>query len=235
MKNFDLISKQYFDNSDKVIINPLFERWPFRAIFIGGSGTGKTNAVMNLLLGSFIHFDKLYLIAPSDEQDKYKYLILQLQLIANIQGCNLDDIFYLGKSINDIPDIDSLDKTQQNLFIFDDLASERNQQPIVNMFIRARHANCSLIYLTQSWALCPKNLRRQLDYFMLFKMSERSDVETLCKEHADNREQFMKAYDTVTANRFQFLMLDKLTSDPNKRLRNNFGLYPIGELEPSDD
>ena len=56
------------------------EEWPFipdhpyRIIIIGGSGSGKTNALINLI-NEQNHIDKIYLYARDLSEPKYEYLI----------------------------------------------------------------------------------------------------------------------------------------------------------------
>ena len=56
------------------------EKWPYipdhpyRIIIIGGSGSGKTNALINLINGQN-DIDKMYLYARDLSEPKYEYLI----------------------------------------------------------------------------------------------------------------------------------------------------------------
>ena len=56
------------------------EKWPYipdhlyRIIIIGGSGSGKTNALINLI-NEQNDFDKIYLYAKDLSEPNYKYLI----------------------------------------------------------------------------------------------------------------------------------------------------------------
>ena len=47
---------------------------PYRILIIAGSGTGKTNAILNLLHNQQ-GIDKIYLYAKDPYEDKYQYLI----------------------------------------------------------------------------------------------------------------------------------------------------------------
>ena len=47
---------------------------PYRILIIGGSGTGKTNALLNLI-NNQQDIDKIYLYAKDPYEDKYQYLI----------------------------------------------------------------------------------------------------------------------------------------------------------------
>ena len=47
---------------------------PYRILIIGGSGPGKTNALLNLI-NNQLYIDKIYLYAKDQYEKKYKLLI----------------------------------------------------------------------------------------------------------------------------------------------------------------
>ena len=63
------------------------------------------------------------------------------------------------KTSNDtlIP-VNNIDNSAQKIVIFDDFVTEKNQKPLIDYYIQGRHKNCSLIYLSQSYYRCPKNI-----------------------------------------------------------------------------
>ena len=74
---------------------PYIPDHPYRILIIGGSGTGKTNALLNLI-NNQQDLDKIYLYAKDPYEDKYQYLINKresvglkhfndLKLLLNIQ------------------------------------------------------------------------------------------------------------------------------------------------------
>ena len=72
MINFDEYTKE-----NKKVHNlnwPYIPDHPYRILIIGGSGTGKTNALLNLI-NNQQEIDKIYLYAKDPYEDKYKYLI----------------------------------------------------------------------------------------------------------------------------------------------------------------
>ena len=72
MINFD---KYTNDNKKEHNINwPYIPDHPYRILIIGGSGTGKTNALLNLI-NNQQDIDKIYLHAKDSYEDKYQYLI----------------------------------------------------------------------------------------------------------------------------------------------------------------
>ena len=70
--NFDDVT-----NENRVKHNPKWSyipNHPYRTLITGGSGSGKTNAFLNLI-NSQLDIDKKYLYAKDRYQAKYKYLI----------------------------------------------------------------------------------------------------------------------------------------------------------------
>ena len=61
------------------------EKWPYipdhpyRIIIIGGSGSGKTNALINLI-NEQNDIDKIYLHARDSSESKYEYLIKSVKM-----------------------------------------------------------------------------------------------------------------------------------------------------------
>ena len=49
---------------------------PYRILIIGGSGSGKTNALLNLI-SNHPDIDKIYLYAKDPYENKYKILIIK--------------------------------------------------------------------------------------------------------------------------------------------------------------
>ena len=72
MINFD-----EYTNGDRVNHNPNYPYipdHPYRILIIGGSGSGKINALLNLI-NNKPDIDKIYLYAKDPYEDKYRFLI----------------------------------------------------------------------------------------------------------------------------------------------------------------
>ena len=72
MINFD-----EYTNENKIEHNskwPYIPDHPYRILIVGGSGSGKTNALLNLI-GDQSDIDKIYLYAKDPYEAKYHYLI----------------------------------------------------------------------------------------------------------------------------------------------------------------
>ena len=59
---------------------PYIPDHPYRILIIGGSGTGKTNALLNLI-NNQSDIDKIYLYAKDPYEDKYQYLINKREFV----------------------------------------------------------------------------------------------------------------------------------------------------------
>ena len=53
---------------------PYIPDHPYRILIIGGSGSGKTNALLNLI-NNQPDIDKIYLYAKDPYEEKYQYLV----------------------------------------------------------------------------------------------------------------------------------------------------------------
>ena len=53
---------------------PYIPDHPYRILIIGGSGSGKTNALLNLI-NNQLDIDKIYLYAKDPYEEKYQFLI----------------------------------------------------------------------------------------------------------------------------------------------------------------
>ena len=108
------------------------EKWPYipdhpyRIIIIGGSGSGKTNALINLI-NEQNDIDKIYLYARDLSEPKYEYLIKKREDVgikhvnnpnAFIECSNTMDNVY--ENINDY----NLIRKRKKLIVFDDMIAD---------------------------------------------------------------------------------------------------------------
>ena len=142
------------------IANKNNEKWPFipdhryRIIIIGGSGSGKTNTLLNLINEQH-DIDKIYLYAKDLSKPKYEYLIKKRE-DAGIKHLNnpnafiecsntMDDVY---ENINDYNPI----RKRKKLIVFDDMIADvmtNKKFPAIikELFIRCRKLNISLFLL----------------------------------------------------------------------------------------
>ena len=181
----------------------------FRMLVCGPSGCGKTNTLMHMLY-NLLYFDKIYLYSQNLEQPKYQGL---LQTLAPISAeCGYDVIEASNDEIMPVSELD--DDDWQEIVIFDDFVYEKNQKPLIEYFIRGRHKNCSVIYLSQSYYLTPKDIRLNCSHFCIFDTPSAAETNRMCKEVNVNKGKFLRA----TGEPYSFAYIDKIS----KTMRKNF-------------
>ena len=133
---------------------PYIPDHPYRKLIIGGCGSGKTNALLNLI-NNQPDIDKIYFNDPkafmeysNDMQDVYK----------NIEGYNPI-------------------KKRKVLIIFDDMIADminnNKLNPIVTeLFIRGGKLNISIVFITQSYFKVPKDVRLKSTHFFIMKIQQ---------------------------------------------------------------
>lgn len=219
--NFDQLigDEQKFINR-----NILAPQWPFRLLIIGPSGCGKTNLLLNLIT-DYLVFNKIYIYAKDLDEPKYQFL---QEFFDNVEEClkekhNIDiNIAEFSNLKDDIINVDDLDPDYQNLIVFDDFLSEKDQTLIEDLFIRGRKKNCSLIYLTQSYFSTPKDIRLQCNYFIIYQIANKREVNEILSDICIDldKEKFIKFYSQSIKDKYNFFMID--LKDKNKKYRKNF-------------
>ena len=137
---------------------PFIPDHPYRIQIIGGYGSGKTNALLNLIKEQD-DIDIIYLYAKDLNEPKYKFLIKKRQNVginylkdsnAFIECSNrMDDVY---QNIDDY----NLSRKRKVLTVFGDMivdimSNKKIQAIVKELFIRCRKLNISLVFITQSF------------------------------------------------------------------------------------
>jgi ABC-type dipeptide/oligopeptide/nickel transport system ATPase component len=186
--------------------NPHYEthhiKLPFRMIIAGSSGSGKTQTLLNLLHNMPNTFEKIRIITKCKAEPIYEWLEDKMK----------DFDFKIEEGIGSLPDLDSLDKTVNNLIVLDDLVNEsaKAQRPICDYVIRCRKKNCSLIYISQSYYAVPKLIRDNINYLILKQVSSMKNLTMIMRECSlgIDKKQLKEIYEDATKDKQTFLLLD---------------------------
>ena len=171
----------------------------FRMLICGNSGSGKTNLLYHMLMKPLLYYDRIHLYAKNLEQQKYKDMLQTLTDISNSVGYNV-----LVCSNDDIIPVEELkDEDAQKIVIFDDFICEKNQKPLIDYFIRGRHKNCSVIYLSQSFYKTPKDIRLNCSHFCVYDFPSSNERGLISRELGVEKDKYIKA----TKEHFHFYML----------------------------
>ena len=204
----------YDSNIDKTnSYKQLYQYMPddtFRMLICGNSGSGKTNLLYHMLMKPLVYYDQIHLYGKNLEQQKYQDMISTFDDISQSVGYNI-----LVCSNDDIVPVENLmDDTAQKIVIFDDYVCDKNQKPLIDYFIRGRHKNCSVIYLSQSFYGTPKDIRLNCSHFCVYEFPSSNERILISRELGVDKDQYINA----TNKPYSFLYVDK----PNKLIKRNF-------------
>ena len=118
---------------------------PYRILIIGGSGSGKTNVLLNLIENQ-PDIDKIYLYAKDPYEAKYQYLINKREVLGIDHFSNPKAFTEYSNAMRDVcKNIDeyNLDKENKILIVFDDIIADMIHNKKLNsivteLFIRGR-------------------------------------------------------------------------------------------------
>ena len=212
---------------------------PFRILIIGGSGSGKTNALLNLIENRQ-DIDKIQLYAKDPFEAKYQYLINKRE---GVRINHLNDPKAFIEYSNDMSDVYkninnyNPEKDNKILIVFDDMIADmmRNKKLnsiVTELFIRCRKLNISLVFISQSYFKVPKDVRNNSTHFFIMKIPNKRELQQIATNHSSdiNTKDFIKVYKKCTDKPYSFLVIDTALpfDDPlrfRKNLNNDNNLY----------
>ena len=151
-----------YDESAEINHNPNWSYIPdyrYRILIIGGSGSGTTNVLMNLIKHQRPDVDKTFLLVKDPFNSKYQLLINERVKagIKELENPNafidssqtIDDVYENLKDYNPT-------KKRKVLIVFDDMIADmepnKKLRPmVIELFLRGRKVNISLVFMSQSY------------------------------------------------------------------------------------
>ena len=164
-------------------------KWPYipdylySILIIRGSGSGKTDALLNLI-NNHPDIDKIYLYAKDPYEAKYQYLINKRESTginhfndpkAFIEySNNMQDVY---KNIYEY----NVDKVRKILIVFDamiaDMIDNKKLSSIVtDFFIRGRKLNIPLVFITQLYFEVPNNFTLNSTQLFIIKIPNKREL-----------------------------------------------------------
>ena len=205
---------------------------PYRILIIGGSGPGKTNALLHWI-NNQPDIDKIYVYAQDPYEAKYQFLINNGKR-TGLKPFN-DPKAFIEYS-NDMQDVYkniheyNTDKERKILIVFDDMIADMINNKKLNsivteLFIRGRKLNISLVFITQSYFKVPKDVRLNSTHFFIMKIPNKRELQQIALNYSSdiNFKDFIKIYKKLTTKPYSFLVNDTTSSSDNLlRFRNIF-------------
>ena len=156
---------------------------PYRILIIGGSGSGKTNTLLNLINEQ----RDIYLYAKDLSESKYEHLINNRENVG-IKHLNDSKAFIdCSNTMNDVyENIDHYNSNRKRkvLIVFDDMIADivtnkKFRSVIKELFIRCRKINISLVFITQSYFSVPKDVRLNSTHYFIMKINNKRELQNI--------------------------------------------------------
>ena len=211
MINFDEYTNE--NKTEHISKWPYNSDHPCRILIVGGSGSGKTNALLNLISNE-PDIDKIYLYAKNPYEAKYQYLINKHEKVGLDHFKDLKAFIEYSNDMKDVyKNIEDYNpgKKRKMLIVFDDMMADmiNNKKPnpvVVELFIRDRKLNISIVFITQSYFKVPKNVRLNSTHFFIMKIPNKRELQQIALNHSSDIDfkDFMKIYKKCTAKPYSF-------------------------------
>ena len=182
-------------------------------MIIGGSGSGKTNALLNFIIQQDDIY-KIYLHAKDLSKPKYKFLFKKREdaRIKHLKDPNA--CIECSNTMNDV--YESINNFKSNRkrkiwivaddMIADIITNKTCQAIIKELFIRRRKLNISLVVITQSYFSVPKDVRLNSTHYLMMKINNKRELQNIAINHSADIDykDFVKTYKECTKKRYSF-------------------------------
>jgi hypothetical protein len=186
-------------------------------LIVGGTGTGKTNALYDYLLqtsqpnaGTFRH---IYICYKTDET---LYDDMKEQLKDGVSFYRSVNEF---PSVDEFPDAASQDYKHKYLIVFDDCINDKEKasyEKIRKYFTYGRKKGITIAYLSQSFFGADGFLRKQISYLLLLSIKGKTDLNNILRDFGGldvSKEELYRIYKVATTPRDDDLPMLKINCE----------------------
>ena len=215
---------------------PYIPDHPYKILRIWSSGSGKANALLNLI-NNQLDIDKIYLHAK-DPSEAINQFLINKRKSKGLKHFNDPKAFidYSNNMQEVYKNIDeyNTDEERKILIVFDDMiadmiSNKKLNSIVTELFIRGIKLKIFLVFITQSYFKIPKDVRLNSTHFFIMKIPNKRELQQIALNHSSdiNSKDFIKIYKKCTAKPYSFLVNDAtLASDNPLRFRKNlFSIY----------
>ena len=161
-----------------------------RILTVGGSGSGKPNALPNLI-NYEPDIEKIYLYLQDPYEAKYQ-LVISKGESADIKYLNdskvfidfsndMDDIY---KNIEEYNSDKKRDILYLMIWLLISLLIKKLNTIVTKLFNRGRKLNASLVFIKQSYFAVPKNIRLNSTHYFVMKIPNKRELQQVAFNHS---------------------------------------------------
>ena len=146
---------------------------PYRILIIGGSGSEKTNALLNLIKNQRPDIDRIFLYVKDPFESKYQLLFngrkkVGIEILKNPKA-------FLDYSQNENLEEYNPTNKRRMLIAFDDMTAhmESNKKvspTVTELFSRGRRLNISLVFISQYYFQVAKTIRLNATHYFIMNI-----------------------------------------------------------------
>ena len=200
-----------YDQSVEINHNP---NWscipdhPYRILIIAGSGSGKTNVLLNLIKKQRPDIDKIYLFVKDPSELKYELLINERENVEIKKLNNPKAFIDYSQAIDDVYDnLEDYNPTKKRrmLIVFDYMianmeSNKKSSLIVTKFFLRARNLNILLFVISQCYFKVSKTIRLNATLYFIMKFPNKRELQQIASNHLFkiNFKDFMKLYKDYT-------------------------------------
>lgn len=228
---------------------PYLPKPPFRMAINAQSNSGKTNFLMNLLFKPHwygdVFGDRVYIQSNSLTTDSAHWNIAPDAILRKAKSEYDEEaiVKLLEEAVADV-EKNGKNKKNQRLLVLDDVIE--NIQKVGGgklsflevMIMRCRHANISMIIISQKYKLIPTTIRINADFWVFFAIYNSRELANIWEEHGGHmtKKEFIKMASLVWAKKYRFLTINYKKSGL-ERFSQNLTEVPEGlpPLSADDD
>lgn len=220
---------------------PKMEEWqealcgehPFRCLYVGASGTGKTVKFIYDLQNIFRRFfEKVYVFSPNLEVDPaWKDAV-------NIEGSvkmDFDKIESIRNENRKLAEEGGRSYTKPMLVVIDDFAADKTvaRNPLLAEYgVRLRHDGVSVIFLSQVYKLVTPTYRKSVTTLHIWNPPNRDEAEIIaedCCPSLMDKKEFFEMLNGTTVEKHSYLTINKTNPLHARFLINNVTPVDITE------
>ena len=172
---------------------PYIPDHPYRILIIEGSGSEKTNLLLNLIEKQ-PDIDKICLYTKDPYESKYQYLVNKRDGVGINQFHDSKTFIDYSNDMHDVyKNIDEYNPYKKNkiLIVFDDMITDmihnkKLNSVVTELFIRGRKLNISLVFITQSYFKVPKDVRLNTTHFLISKIPNKRELQQIAIDYSSD-------------------------------------------------